>query len=162
MDALRKLYENIGFHSVTTYVQSGNVIFAGKDNELDEIAQTISRQIKMDFGFDVPVIVLSIDKLKEIIDRNPFVKDSNKDKTFLHVTFLSLKPDKYDFNAIEEKKQAREEIFIANNAVYLYCPNGYGKSKLNYSFLETRLKVSATTRNWKTTNELLKIAEQTT
>lgn len=162
MDILRKSYENLGFHSVTTYVQSGNVIFTSKTAKPEELVQTITRQIEKDFGFNVPVIVLSIDGLKHIIDNNPFVTDSNKDKTFLHVTFLSSKSDKFDLNIIEEKKLNGEEISISDNAVYLYCPNGYGKSKLSNSFLETKLKVGATTRNWKTTNELLKIALQTT
>ena len=162
MDALRKSYENLGFRSVTTYVQSGNVIFTGNKVKPNELAQTITRQIEKNFGFDVPVIVLSIDNLKQIIDSNPFLKDSDKDTTFLHVTFLSSKPQKFDFNTIEDKKLSGEEISIADNAVYLYCPNGYGKSKLSNSFLETKLKVGATTRNWKTTNELLKIAQQTT
>lgn len=75
---------------------------------------------------------------------------------------LSSKPQKIDFNTIEEKKLSGEEISFTDNAVYLYCPNGYGKSKLTNSFLETKLKVAATTRNWKTTNELLKIAQVTT
>jgi uncharacterized protein (DUF1697 family) len=160
MDALRKSYENLDFHNVTTYLQSGNVIFTGKDTRPDELAQTITRQIEKDFGFDVLVIVLFIDKLKQIIDSNPFVKNNNKDKNFLHVTFLSSKPLKFDMNAIEEKKLNGEEIIISDNAVYLYCPNGYGKSKLSNSFLEIKLKVGGTTRNWKTTNQLLKIAQQ--
>ncbi|HEY6976364.1 MAG TPA: DUF1697 domain-containing protein [Chitinophagaceae bacterium] len=162
MDALRKSYEKLGFHNVSTYVQSGNVIFMGKDGfELNKLGQKISRQIEKDFGFDVPVIVLSIDKLKQIIDNNPFLKDPGKEQTFLHVTFLSSKPDKYDYKTIEEKKQNGEEVFFADNAVYLYCPNGYGNTKLSNSFLETKLKVGATTRNWKTTNELLKMAQTT-
>lgn len=161
MDALRKCYENLGFHNITTYVQSGNVVFSGNNVNSNELAQIITRQIETDFGFDVPVIVLTIDNLKQIIDCNPFLKDSDKDATFLHVTFLSSKPQKTDFTAIEEKKLSGEEIYFADNAVYLYCPNGYGKSKLNNSFLETKLIVGATTRNWKTTNELLKIAQET-
>ncbi|MCK9403428.1 MAG: DUF1697 domain-containing protein [Chitinophagaceae bacterium] len=161
MDALRKSYENLGFHDVTTYVQSGNVIFAGNDIELNNLEQKISRQIEKDFGFEVPVIVLTIDKLKQVIDNNPFLKDPNKDQTFLHVTFLSSKPEHYDHKTIEDKKQNGEEIFFSDNAVYLYCPNGYGRTKLTNNFLEAKLKVGATTRNWKTTNELLKIAKQT-
>lgn len=161
MDALRKSFENLGFHNITTYVQSGNVVFAGKEAEPDELAQTITRQIIKDFGFDVPVIVLTIDSLKQIIDSNPFLKESDKDTAFLHVTFLSAKPQKINFNTIEEKKLNGEEISFTDNAIYLYCPNGYGKSKLNNSFLETKLKVGATTRNLKTTNELLNIAQKT-
>lgn len=161
MEALRKSYENLGFRSVTTYVQSGNVIFTLNKAEPDELAQTIIRQIEKDFGFVVPVIVLTIDSLKRIIDGNPFLKDSNKEKAFLHVTFLSSEPQKIDFNTIEEKKQCGEEIFFANSSVYLYCPNGYGKTKLTNNFLETKLKTGATTRNWRTINELLKIAQET-
>ena len=162
MDALRKSYVNLGFDHVTTYLQSGNVIFTGKKADSGQLAQMISGQIEKDFGFQVPVIVLSIDKLQQIIDDNPFAGDVNKDKAFLHVTFLSSIPDKQDLNTIEEKKQNGEEVSFSDHAVYLYCPNGYGTSKLNNNFLEAKLKVTATTRNWKTTNELLSIARQIT
>ncbi|MDR2921003.1 MAG: DUF1697 domain-containing protein [Tannerella sp.] len=158
MDALQKMYKNLGFGNIATYVQSGNVIFNSENAEPEKLGTEITQQIEKDFGFNVPVIVLTIDNLKQITDNNPFTKDLNKDKTFLYVTFLSSNPDEYDIKAIEEKKQDGEEVFITGHAVYLYCPNGYGRTKLNNTFLEKKLKVGATTRNWKTTNELLKIA----
>jgi uncharacterized protein (DUF1697 family) len=160
MDALRKSYENMGFHNVTTYLQSGNVIFTGNEFEINDLEQKISRQIEDDIGFEVPVIVLTIDKLQKIIENNPFFKDPDKDQVFLHVTFLSTKPDHFDRVTMEDKKQNGEEIFFTDIAVYLYCPNGYGRTKLNNNFLEAKIKVGATTRNWKTTNELYKIAQQ--
>ncbi|MEA5127154.1 MAG: DUF1697 domain-containing protein [Proteiniphilum sp.] len=160
MDVLRKSYESLGFENVATYLQSGNILFTCRETGTDALAQILSRQIEIDFGFDVPVIVLPVDKLQQIIDHNPFVKESDKDKTFLHVTFLSSIPGKYDLNAIQARKQEGEEIYITGNAVYLYCPNGYGRSKLSNNFLEAKLKVTATTRNWKTTNELLNIARK--
>jgi uncharacterized protein (DUF1697 family) len=159
MDALRKSYENLGFQNVKTYVQSGNVIFTDNDTDCRRLEQEISRQIEKDFEFDVPVIVLTIDKLKQITDNNPFLKDLNRDPTYLYVTFLSSTPELNDYKQIEDKKQNGEEIFFSDYAVYLYCPNGYGRTKLNNNFLEAKLKVGATTRNWKTTNELLKIAQ---
>mgnify|MGYP003557868968 CR=1 FL=1 len=70
MDDLRKMYEILGFRNVTTYVQSGNVIFNGDHFELSDLEQRISKQIQNDFGFEVPVIVLTIDKLKQIIYNN--------------------------------------------------------------------------------------------
>jgi len=160
MDTLRKLYESLGFQNVTTYVQSGNVIFTGRNAEFNKLQKIISQQIKKDFGFEVPVIVLSVDNLKQVIDSNPFIKDPGKDKTFLHVTFLSSKPGQYDHKAIEEKAQNGEEIAFSDNAVYLYCPNGYGNTKLTNNFLEAKLKVGATTRNWRTTNEIYKLASK--
>ena len=160
MDAIRKSYDQLGFQNITTYVQSGNIVFTSKKTKSDELAQKISEQIEEDYGFEVPVIVMTIDTLRQIIDDNPFLKDTGTERTFLHVTFLSSEPHNYDLRAIEEKKQKAEEIVVANKAVYLYCPNGYGKSKLNNRFLENKLRVGATTRNWKTTNKLLEIAQE--
>ena len=94
------------------------------------------------------------------MNSNPFINDSEKDIAYLHVTFLSSQPPKFDVKAIEVKKQIGEAIAFTNMAVYLYCPNGYGKTKLTNSFLETKLQVSATTRNWKTANELARIADE--
>ena len=159
MDALRKLFENLGFHNVLTYVQSGNVIFRSNDIDTQELEQKIFRQIEKEFGFDVPVIVLSIEKLKYVIDNNLFLKDPDKDHAFLHVTFLSSKSDYYNPKVIEDKKQKGEDVLFSDNAVYLYCPNGYGRTKLTNNFIEAKLKVGATTRNWKTTNELLKMSQ---
>lgn len=158
MDALKKAYENMGFRNVITYVQSGNVIFSASENESEKLEQMIYSRIVKDFGFEVPVIVLTAEKLKEVVDNNPFGCDPDKDPAFLHVTFLSSKPGKYNSSAIEEKKQGGEEISFTDEVIYIYCPNGYGRTKLNNNFLESKLKVTATTRNWKTTNELLKMA----
>lgn len=179
MDALRRSYESLGFHNVVTYLQSGNIIFSAKKTVTDdaageeavtektapeetvavELAHAISRQIEKDFGFDVPVIVLSANQLNEVIENNPFAEDSTKDKTFLHVTFLSSLPGNVNIHALEKKKQGDEEVSLVGNAVYLYCPHGYGKTKLTNNFLEAKLKVTATTRNWKTTNELSRVAQ---
>jgi uncharacterized protein (DUF1697 family) len=160
MDALRKSFEQSGFKNVTTYVQSGNVVFSGREESTDELSIRIARKIEEDFGFQVAVIVLTNSHLKQIIAANPFSKDSKKDHVFLHVTFLSSKSKNFDSQAIEEKKLNGEDIHVAAHAVYLYCPNGYGKTKLTNSFLESKLKTGATTRNWKTTVALLEISQK--
>jgi len=160
MEDLRKTFENLGFQNIRTYVQSGNVVFTAEESEIEIIKQNISRQIEKDFGFDVPVIVLASDKLEQIINKNPFLTDSGKDLAFMHVTFLASEPSGFDITKMEEKKQSGEEIRFSGDAVFLYCPHGYGKTRLSNSFLEANLKVTATTRNWKTTKELFKIAQQ--
>ncbi len=161
MDALRKSYQDLGFQRITTYVQSGNVVFITQNAENGVLEQKISRQINDVFGFEVPAIVLPVDRLQQIVDANPFLGQPEKEKSFLHVTFLSAVPSGYDRELIEVSKQGAEELLISEYAVYLYCPDGYGNSKLSNTFFEKKLKVAATTRNWKTTNELLKIALQT-
>lgn len=158
MDALRKSYESLGFSDIKTHLQSGNVVFAADEAEPRELARVIYERIAADFGFDVPVLVLPADKLAQIINGNPLAKDPDKDNAFLHVTFLDETPGQYDHLAIENKIAEGEKIVIKENAVYLYCPHGYGSTKLNNGFLESKLKVLATTRNWKTTNALLELA----
>lgn len=97
-------------------------------------------------------IVLDTATLEEIIRNNPLTKDLSKEILFLHVTFLAEVPILFDTTGILGKKQGNEEIEFSDNAIYLYCPDGYGRTKLNNNFLESKLKVKATTRNWKTTN----------
>lgn len=160
MDALKTMYRQLNFKNVETYLQSGNVIFRDDKSNLSDFATTISSQIKAQFGFEVPVIVFKVDDLKEMIDANPFTNDLKMDPQFLHVTFLASEPKEFDFETITAKKSTGEEIALINKAVYLYCPNGYGRTKLTNTFLEKRLKVTATTRNWKTTLELFNIAVQ--
>ena len=159
MNDLQNLYKNLGFQNVTTYIQSGNVVFSYKDFDTKNLEEIITKQIATEFGFEVPVIVLTVDELQQIVDNNPFAKDADKEQSFLHVTFLASIPEQYDQKMIEDKKQNNEEIIFTDQAIYLYCPNGYGNTKLSNSFIENKLKVKATTRNWKTTNVLLGMAK---
>lgn len=160
MDALRAMYESLGFQNCVTYIQSGNVVFLSKKSTPEKLASTISNQIKQEFGFEVPVLVMTIDTLEVVIANNPFVKDKKKDNTFFHVTFLEVSSVVKDYDSILDKGREGEEIDITSMAVYLYCPLGYGSTKWTNTFFESKLKVRATTRNWKTTLELLKIAEE--
>jgi len=157
MQALRQMYESLGFTNVRSYVQSGNVLFRSDRSNTGEMAGMIAEGIRGTFGHEVSVIVLTPDRLKKIILRNPFANAPGKEPAFMHVTFLSTKPDDPDHSSIDARKSGNEEIHYTDEAVYLYCPNGYGKSKLSNNLIESRLKVSATTRNWKTTNKLLEM-----
>ena len=160
MDALKALYENMNFNNVRTYIQSGNVVFTRIETDVKEIESRIAEEIANIYGFTVPVIVFTKDTLHMIINLNPFINDPSKDISFLHVTFLASTPQKYDLTTLEAKKGVGEEMHITHNAVYLYLPNGYAATKLNNNYFESKLKVDATTRNWRTAKELLNIASK--
>jgi uncharacterized protein (DUF1697 family) len=153
MEALKKLYEDLGLQKVETYIQSGNVIFQSEAIESARIEKMISHQILTVFGFEVPVIVLSAEQLKKIICNNPFSKDPDRDPSYMHVTFLHSSPEDFE-TQLNEKALQGEEVEFADQAIYLYCPDGYSRTKLTNTFLENKLRVKATTRNWKTTKEL--------
>ena len=122
--------------------------------------QKITVAIKSHFGFDVPVKVMSIHQLKQIIDNNPFILDPKKDPAFLHVTFLSSTPKSIDQAVFQNKLQGDESISFHLDTVFLFYPSGYGKTKLSNNFIEAKLKISATRRNWKSCKEILKITEE--
>jgi len=165
MDALRRMFEGLKFKDVTTYIQSGNVVFKAKPEAKPALQKQISKQIQLNFGFEVPVLVLEQSELKRVIATNPFLKRKQIDLLKLHVTFLydlpgakgSTKPDA-SAAQLKDLNFAPDEFEIVENAVYLHCPNGYGNTKLSNSFFENKLKRSATTRNWKTLNELLNLS----
>ncbi|MEZ5103178.1 MAG: DUF1697 domain-containing protein [Draconibacterium sp.] len=159
MADLRTKIERLGFENVSTYIQSGNVFFQARMEAKEVLEQKIKALILSDLNLDVSVIVLTPKKLEEIINANPYLSDSKKDRAFMHVTFLQTVPGNYNVESIQDKRMGNEEIVFTDEAVYLYCPNGYGTSKLTNNLFESKMKVAATTRNWKTTLKLLELAK---
>jgi uncharacterized protein (DUF1697 family) len=156
MEALRAVFEANNFKNVRTYLQSGNVVFDAQAMDAQELALRISSMIQQTFGFDVPVIVLLQQNLEAIVRNNPFT--AVETLAFLHCTFLAETPFPVPEAQLTEKLTAEEQIAFGHQAIYLFCPNGYGQTKLSNNFIERKLKVTATTRNWKTTMALLQMA----
>ena len=138
-----------GFESVRTYLQSGNVTFAAKKRSPASLAAELEAAFNKRFAVDVSVIVRTCSDLRAVVDGNPFLGQSS-DPKHLHVTFLSGKPaDNPDLTPDGE-----DAATLAGAHVYLHCPGGYGKTKLNNTYLERKLRVRATTRNWNTVSAL--------
>ena len=108
MEALRASFEALGFKNVRTYVQSGNVVFEAKERAAAPLGPKIVARIKRDFGFDVPVLVLSAGELARIVDENPFVKQRGVDLTKLHVTFLASAPAAAGLKKMEGVSSGRD------------------------------------------------------
>ena len=159
MKSLQEMYEELGFQNVRTYIQSGNIVFQSVEVNPDELEQTISDGIVKQFTANVPVLVLEVSELKSILEQNPFLTDDKYDISKLHITFLSKSPNKTFVDKIGDSSFLPDEYFIKGKAIDLFCPNGYGKTKLSNSFFENKLKVKATTRNLRTVMELVKLGD---
>ncbi len=158
MEELKTLYEGLQFQNVSTYIQSGNVVFQTSHNYCENLSDLISGELNKQFGFPVPVIVKNITEFQDIYENNPFLKQ-NMDSQKLYAIFLSDDPDQYVINKITEK--SKEDIFILyKSIIYLFCPNGYGKTKLTNTFFENNLKVVATTRGWASVSKIYQIAQK--
>jgi uncharacterized protein (DUF1697 family) len=157
MADLKKLYEKLNYTHVHTYIQSGNVLFESSD--ANHIASSIEKEIQKTYGFDVPVIVKTAVELKKAVASNPFLQEKNIDQDKLHLTFLEEAPRADVLQAIDPTLSRVDRLIVKKDIVYLYCPGGYGNTKWSNAFLEKKLKIKATTRNWKTCNELIKLIE---
>jgi uncharacterized protein (DUF1697 family) len=154
MEAVRALFEKLGAAQVRTYVQSGNVIFAISKASGARLSSTIEERLLREFGFPIRVFVKTLKELEQIVKRNPFVKDKAIDQSKLHVTFLSEIPKKTGAKDLERLAAAGERFHVSNEQIYLYCPNGYGRTKLSNNAIEKKLSLVATTRNWRSVNAL--------
>lgn len=159
MDKLLVLFEQLGFKQQKTYIQSGNVVFQATHTPHEVLERQIAEKISEVFAFEVPVMVKEKEEWLAIAQNNPFVNERNEDPTKLHVTFLSGIPDATRIDKIKQAQYGVDEFIVSGKVIYLYCPDSYGNTKLSNNFFESKLKVTATTRNWKTVNELMAIAE---
>lgn len=158
MEQLAALFKSLNFKDIKTYIQSGNVVFQAVETNVHDFAKRIEEKISERFGFAVPVMVKEKNEIAAVLQNNPFIKAEDKDVSKLHVTFLSQEPDKSYLDKINRLQYLPDEYILSGSTIYLYCPNGYGNTKLNNNFFENKLKVTATTRNWKTVNELMDMA----
>jgi uncharacterized protein (DUF1697 family) len=159
MSDVRILYDELGFKNITTYIQSGNVIFESKLTA-SASEKKIEKKLLEKFDFDVSVIIRTKDELSSAIKKNPFLKEKNIVEDKLYVTFLANEPDMALVKKLMESDPGPERFVIKEKEIYLYCPAGYGEAKLNNNFFEKKLKVIATTRNWRTTNILLEMMDK--
>ena len=158
MELLRGSFEKLGLEQVRTYVQTGNVVFESAKTSAEDLSTIIGEKIRSDFGFSVPLILRTSVEMKKIVNDNPFVKEKGIDHSRLLVTFLSELPEKSVLGKLDSLNRDPDQFRIKNREVYLYCPDGYGRTKLSNSAFEKLLSVEATTRNWKTVNTLVEMS----
>ncbi len=148
MAALRSAVEGLGFDDVTTYVQSGNVVFRAGSQPEASIVRTLERTIGRTFDLEVSVLVRTAGQLVRIEKENPYLA-RRRDPATLHVTFLAARPSAAARGELPRGIGA-DELTVRGREVYLWCPNGYGRTKLTNGWFEQRLRTRATTRNWRT------------
>ncbi len=155
MKDLKVLFEKHGFVNVETYIQSGNVIFES-DQKLSnaDLEKNIQQLIATTFGFDVPVIVRTAEEWTETVASNPFWKEKDADIEKLHLTILKEEPSSELVQKIQVLDFLPDRFEIKGRDVFIYCENGYGRTKITNDFFEKKLKIPATTRNWKTVLKL--------
>ncbi len=153
MDELKKHLAMRGFNNIGTYIQSGNVIFDHADTDPTAIADKIEQKLQKALGYEVRTFVRTIPELDCIVDSWPFVHVP--EEMGLHVSFLSAPPLETAVKELMSLQNELEQFSINGTEAYIMVKKGaYGETKFSNTFLEKKLKVAATTRNWATVNKL--------
>jgi len=157
MADLKQAVQPLGFKEVTTYLQSGNMVFRAGPDDNGMLARQISGAIRDHAGIDVTVMVRSAAEWGRIVAANPYPQAQEFPKT-VHAFVLDGAPDPSRIEALEAKEAGREEWRIIDGTLYLHTPDGFGKSVLG-NLVERMLKVPMTARNWNTVLALRELAD---
>lgn len=155
MADLRALLTGLGYEAVATYLQSGNAVFASGTGDEDVLAADIMAALERRFGFAVDVLVRDHAYLEAVREACPYPAAELEGKQ-LHVTYFSQPVDADRFAGLDRQAFLPEEFSLGDRALYLYAPDGLGRSKLAEALSRPRLLkgLVATTRNWNTVAKL--------
>ena len=155
MADLRELVEGLGHEDVVTHIQSGNVVFRASSRSAEKVAEGIEKALADDLGFETAVMVRTAADLKAILAERPFADAA---PAALHVAFCRHEPDAERAAALAPPEGSPDECALIGREVLLHLPSGMGRTKLNGAYLERRLGVPVTARNWKVVTALQELA----
>jgi uncharacterized protein (DUF1697 family) len=156
MPALRTLLEDAGYAGVATYIQSGNVVLRSSLAE-GTLTRAVEEQIAKEFSLAIRVVVRTHAELEQIAGTNPFLAGDGE-ATGMHVVFLDSAPKAAAIATLDPERSPGDEFHVSGKEIFLRYPNGSGRSRLTLDYLERRLGVTGTARNW---NTLLNLVELT-
>jgi uncharacterized protein (DUF1697 family) len=160
MEVLKTTLEAVGFQNVQTYIQSGNVFVDAEEENPAAVGFKIKQEIFKAFGHEVPVVVIGKADLEVCFKNNPFLKESALDLKKLYVAFISTTLRSDSINDLKMSQVKPDEASIDANRIYIKYAVGAGKTRFDQKYIEKKLNVTATIRNWNTVTQLLKLFEE--
>ena len=160
MEALKSMLENIGFTNVRTYLQSGNVFVDSEEESASKVGFMIKQEIFKVFGHEVPTIVITKEDLELCFKNSPYLKEKELDTKKLYVAFSSVELKKENINDLKISQFKPDEASIDGNRIFIKYAVGAGKTRLEGKYIEKKLNVIVTMRNWNTVTNLLAMYDQ--
>ena len=158
METLRTLCGTLKLRDAKTYVQSGNVVFRAADSDPVKLGRRLEDAIEKTFGHRPPVMIRTAAELRDVAARSPFAGRDEIEGGKLIVTFLPGEPEAESREKVMALRTPPEELVLAGREMFLYCPNGMSKAKLNLAKVDRILR--GTARNWNTVSKLIEMASE--
>jgi uncharacterized protein (DUF1697 family) len=151
MADLTMLYVSLGFTDAKTFIQSGNVIFSKTgERSASSLSALIEKEIFEKFSYITPVMLRTNRELGDLFHVNPFLSEAKFDPAKMAVIFLKEEPSSVQLQKVRDIDYPPDKFKIIGREIFIYCPNGFGRTKLYTNFFEKKLGVLGTARNWKT------------
>lgn len=160
MEALKTTLEAIGFQNVQTYIQSGNVFVDTHEENPAKVGFLIKQEIFKVFGHEVPVVVIGKTDLEVCFKNNSFLREKEFDSKKLYVAFISKELQKDNINELKISQFKPDEASIDSSRIYIKYAVGAGKTRFDQKYIEKKLNVTATIRNWNTVTQLLQLFQE--
>lgn len=157
MNDLQEILLNAGFQNIITYIQSGNVIVNTNLNNKATIGFLVQQEIFKKWGFDVPVLVFEKAEIEMALQNNPFINTENIESKKLYFAFISKQLNEQAIHDLKISQVKPDEAKIFNNIIFLKYENGAGKTKLENKYIEKKLNVYCTIRNYNTIKTLFEM-----
>ncbi|MEU9358911.1 DUF1697 domain-containing protein [Streptomyces sp. NPDC048301] len=158
MPELRELLGKLGYADVATLLQSGNAVFRSSSGDEEALRAELERAIESHFGFPVDCLVRSASYLAGVVEACPFPAAELEGRQ-LHVTYFDRPVDSARFASLDADSFRPEEFRLGDKALYLYAPDGLGRSKLAVALGRPAVTrgLVATSRNWNTVVRLVEM-----
>lgn len=160
MQDLREMFEKMGFKNVQTYIQSGNVIFDSDESDPKLLGQSIEEKIHSDFGHQVPVMIRTRERLKNLIHSNPF-DGQDEDPFMLYVTFFLEIPAKEQQQELKALSSDIETFDFVNGDLFsLIDKTTEEKTNFSNNFVEKMIGIPGTGRSWRSVNKIYEMVSK--
>ncbi|MGW0791147.1 DUF1697 domain-containing protein [Streptomyces sp. NPDC002911] len=158
MADLRTLLKELGHEDVATHLQSGNAVFRSAAGDESDLAVGLERAFEERFGFPVDCLVRSGAYLAAVAEACPFPAAELEGKQ-LHVTYFDQAVDAARLASLDADAFRPEEFRLGDRSLYLYAPDGLGRSKLAVALGRPAVTrgLVATSRNWNTVAKLVEM-----
>ena len=159
MKGLVEVFQDAGCRDVSTFIQSGNIIFNAPKSLLKKLPRLIEEQLAARFDVQVPVVLRSSEELAALVNGNPYLQAGEPEKT-LHVLFLADLPDPTAVEKLDAHRSPGDRFHVSKRDVYLHLPIGLGRSKLTNAYFDSKLSTKSTARNWAPVLKLLELSSR--
>ena len=153
MKQLAPMFEACGCSGVRTFIQSGNVVFRASPKVVKSLVRQLGDSIESNFAFRPAILLRSLLEMEAVFERNPF--PGHEEESF--VFFLESEPSPAAMASIDPQRSPDDRFVLVGKQLYVHYAGRSSDSKLTGAYLESKLKVGATARNWRTVRSVLEL-----